>query len=145
MYFKYNGVEYMSNKFKEYGFKIKILEELNCTGFKSETQNNEKYIYTKVFDIDNNKKITFNIIPNDQPKWTCEKITYDLNIFNEIMNHKIANHEDFINSRKSKFDYSMQELGYTIDSYMKVNRWAYVESKEDALDEILFQYSNLFE
>lgn len=129
----------MNNRIEKYGFKIKIYKNLKFTDIQD-----KKYGYSREFKIDDITTITFNIIPNDQPKWICEKVTFNSNIFNEISNHEILNKEDFLKSGMSEFNYSMQELGYTINSYRKASRWAYVESKEEALEEIVFQYSYLF-
>jgi hypothetical protein len=134
----------MDNKFKEYGFKRKMLKELECTGVQGEALKGEKYGYSREFKFDDNTSITLNIIPQNN-EWICEKITLDWNILSEIIDHEIVNNEEFINSHKGKFDYSMQELGYTVNSYKKVSRWAYMESKKEALQEIIEQYPYLFE
>jgi hypothetical protein len=135
----------MSNKFKEYGFIRKMFQELNCTGVQGEALKVSKYGYSREFNIDNDTRITFNIIANNQPEWICEKVTFNRKVFREICDHEIVNREEFLTSGKGEFDYSMQELGYTISDYRKVSRWAYVESKEEALNEILEQYPYLFE
>lgn len=132
----------MINKFKEYGFKRKMLNELNCTGVKGEALKGEKYGYTKTFN-DNKEIITFSIIPQNG-EWVCEKEVFNKDIFDEIADHEIMNYENFINSGESRFNYSMKELNYTVNSYKKVSRWAYMKSKEEALEEILTQYSYLF-
>lgn len=134
----------MSNKFNEYGFKRKIFQELECTGIKGEALKGEKYGYSREFKMDDNTTMTFNIIPNGT-EWICEKRTIDWNIFNEISDYEITNNEEFANSSKGRFDYAMDKLGYTTKSYQKISRWAYLESKEEALNEILEQYPYLFE
>jgi hypothetical protein len=137
----------MSNKFKEYGFKRKMFQGLDCTGVKGEALKDTTYGYSREFKIDDNDNltsITLNIIPNGT-EWICEREDYNGKIFREIMNHEIVDRDGFLNSSKSKIKYAMQELGYTEKSYSKVSRWAYMESKEEALKEIVEQYSYLFE
>lgn len=133
------------NKFKEYGFKRNFFEECACTGVKGESHKGIKYGYTKSIDIDDDLTITLNIIPV-KDEWICEKIEFRRDIFNKILDYEIEDKdiEEFQHSKLSKFNFSMKQLNYEIKNYEKVNRWAYLETKENALKEMLFQYPYLF-
>lgn len=140
----------MSNKFKDYGFIRKAFQELNSTGVKGESHKNIKYGYTRTFDVNEELSVTLNIIPQEN-EWICEREDFNVKIFDEISNYLDLIEEnaklfkEFQNFDGSRFDFALFKLNYTDNSYSKKRRWAYMDTKEQALEQVLFQYPYLFE
>lgn len=108
------------NKFKEYGFKRKLFTEVP-DGAEGQSLKGLKYGYTYTKKIDD-VTITLNIIPQGN-EWICEAEKVDNKLYKEWQKH-------------NSFSYD--------NSYKKVTRWAYMATKERALDEIIYQYDYLF-
>lgn len=128
-----------TNDFKQYNFKRKAFEMLEETA-KGYTHKGLRYGYSREIKINDDLSITLNIIPEGN-EWVCEVEKMHNDIFRNILNYEVIDKEEFFNCHLSRFDYAMQKLGYK--SYKESNKWAYLKSKEEALQEMILQYDYL--
>lgn len=118
----------MANLFNEYGFKRKRFMSAHYgseTGTTRETNRGCTFGYTKSIGNPQKDDVVYelNIIPQNN-EWVCEIVKVDYKLWREHIN------DSYEEQKKLK--------------WITSKKWAWMQSKEDALNEIVEQYGYMF-